>query len=126
MGWRSRWAVGVVIAGDLLGTGALPTVASGAAVRAQADTYVSAAAPRSTHGTDARLLAGRSPERRAYLRFRLPAGSIERATLRVFSLAAHQEGFNVRRIGSSGWSERRVTYRSMPEALGAAVRARPP
>jgi hypothetical protein len=115
----------VVILGSiaLLGAGLWPAEASakgGVTFRATADAYVSAKAPRANFGRARILRAGGGA--RTYLRFDVAGldAPVSAAVLRVFVRSkARLTAWST----SSGWSERRITFRNAPRPVGAAGRS---
>lgn len=85
-------------------------------LKAEADTYVSAAQPDRNFGRATVLRADASPQSTAYLRFRHsrlgdePAG----VTLLVYVLAGDRAGFEVRRVLRNDWQEERLTHETAP------------
>jgi len=79
------------------------------------DAYVRKSQPRAKFGKTSELRLDASPPARAYLRFRPLGitGKIERATLRIYTLTASNDGFEVRST-SGGWSESRITFANAP------------
>src|SRR5687768_5312417 len=63
-----------------------------------ADTYVRADRTRRNFGAKRHLKVGSKPKLRAYLRFQIPQGAVERATLRVFSQRRSKHGIRVRLV----------------------------
>jgi hypothetical protein len=79
------------------------------------DAYVRKSQPRVNFGKTSELRIDGLPPARAYLRFQ-PfgiAGKIKHATLRIYTLTASRDGFEVR--GSSGgWAEWHITFANAP------------
>src|SRR6266516_6972448 len=71
-----------------------------------ADSYVRASDPDTNYGNNAEIFVDGSPKVRAYLQFQpvRVTRKIERATLRLYSLAVSADGFQVRAT-MGGWSE---------------------
>ena len=95
-----------------------PAFAATVSVRPEADTYVSAAFPRTNLGRRAELRIDRDPARRSYLRFdvRLPPRAVVRAaTLRLYTpTASAAEGFSVSAVSSTAWREYTTTHLNAP------------
>jgi hypothetical protein len=93
-------------------------------VIANADAYVAATSPSSNYGAASSLLGDRTP-RIAYLRFaaQTAAGSVTKATLRVFATSATATGTEARAVAATSWNERTLTYRSRP-AVSSTVLSR--
>lgn len=105
-----------------------PTSTTGTlSVRVAADTYVSQAAPRQSHGSSTKLVASskRGDRKVAYLKFAvrgIPAGASDvRATL-VLSRTSHHlpKSLEVRTVASTGWTEGKLTRVTAP-AVGKVV-----
>jgi hypothetical protein len=84
-----------------------------------ADTYVRSSLPASNFGTINTLRADASPVDRSYLRFNVEgmAGTVVRATLRIFTSNTSSIGFQVFRVSDNAWGETTTTYENAP-ALG--------
>ena len=91
-------------------------------VPVEADATVDARTPDTRLGTGTRLTVDGSPERRAYVRFRLEGlrGQVTRATLRLFSKDAAADGPRVYAV-PGGWDERTLTWSNAPVPTGAPV-----
>ncbi len=82
---------------------------------ALADAYVRANEPTTNFGKNRSLIVDDVPVVRSYLRFEIfgLTGPIVRATLRLYSLTASGDGFQLRAARGS-WSESTVTFRRAP------------
>jgi hypothetical protein len=92
------------------------------AVRAKADSFVSAASRTKNFGRQRELLVKASPPSRAYVRFNvdLSSGDIQHVTLLLFSRTRSQTGYQVRLAGGK-WQERKITYDNAPHASSQFV-----
>jgi hypothetical protein len=88
----------------------------------EADATVDARTPDTPLGTGTRLTVDGSPERRAYVRFRLEGlrGRVTRATLRLQSKDAAADGPRVYAV-PGGWDERTLTWNNAPVPSGTPV-----
>jgi chitodextrinase len=79
------------------------------------DAETDATAPSAPRGSAAEGRVDGDPVRRAYLRFDVTglAGSVSRATLRLYSRTAHSTGFEVRAAGAD-WTEAALTHDTAP------------
>jgi hypothetical protein len=117
-------------AGALLAVsgGASPASSSSTASSfvAQADGYVSAAAPRTSYGRGRTLLLRSKPRAWAYLRFRVGglAGGVAAARLRVFSTGGKSGTLQVRAVARRSWTERSLTFRAAPRLQRVIATAR--
>jgi hypothetical protein len=86
------------------------------ALKPEADTYVSAAAPARNFGSARVLRADGAPLATTYLRFRHSslARSVVRVTLLVHAHDSGRTGFEVRRVPDNDWSESELTYATAP------------
>jgi hypothetical protein len=86
------------------------------ALRPEADTYVSAAAPDRNFGSARVLRADGAPRATTYLRFRHSslARSVVRVSLLVHAHDGSRTGFEVRRVPDDNWSESELTYATAP------------
>jgi hypothetical protein len=112
--------VGTLAAAALAVTGA-PPAANGPeteirAFKPVADTYVSAAKPRTNFGRARVLRVDGAPETTAYLRFDVSrvSGSITSVTLLVRPQSGARASFAVRGVDDDAWRERRLTYANAP------------
>ncbi|HEX7254845.1 MAG TPA: DNRLRE domain-containing protein [Gaiellaceae bacterium] len=119
---HGRWLVALATAAAAasLATGASAAKAPKTEFRALkpvADTYVTAARPRTNFGSAAVLRVDGAPEATAYLRFRLKGipGEITSVTLLLRPVTAGRASYAVRQVGEGHWRERRLTYVNAPE-----------
>ena len=86
------------------------------AVRAKADSFVTAQRRTENFGRARRLLVGSSPTRRAFIRFDvdLKSGNVEHVILLVYSRTGSRVGYEVRLV-EQYWGERRITFANAPE-----------
>jgi hypothetical protein len=86
------------------------------ALKPEADTYVSAAAPARNFGNARVLRADGAPRATTYLRFRHSslARGVARVTLLVHAHEGGRNGFEVRRVSDDDWSESELTYATAP------------
>lgn len=96
-------------------------VAEPASIHAAEASYVVSSVPRRNFGASSRLLLDGSPQRRAYIRFRLD-GTPTKATLRVYAQSNHTTGFAVHATGD-GWTENTLRYSNAP-AVGDRLGSR--
>lgn len=91
-------------------------------IPAEADATVDARTPDTPLGTGTRLTVDGSPERRAYVRFRLEGlrGRVTRATLRLQSKDAAADGPRVYAVPGA-WDERTLTWNNAPVPSGTPV-----
>lgn len=90
---------------------------------ASADAHVRADRPRRNFGGAKTLRVDGSPETRTLLRFKVAglSSAPRRATVKVFSrTTTRRNGVSLRRVRSSAWAEKRVTFRTAPR-VGSAV-----
>jgi hypothetical protein len=95
--------------------------AAPASTQAAEASYVVSSRPDRNFGASSRLLLDGSPQRRAYLKFRLD-GTPTKATLRVYAQSSHSTGYAVHATGN-GWTESTLTYGNAP-AVGTRVGSR--
>ena len=115
-------AAGATLAAALGGSAAPGQAAQSKTFTPIADAYVRSASPNENLGSSTSLRADGDPRTIAYVKFDLTgSGRVARAWLRLHS---HREalgtGISVHTVGSSSWSESRLTYATAP-ALGAEV-----
>ncbi len=114
---RVLLVIGVLAAAALVpaatSAGAAPTVIT---LTPAADAYVDANHATSKYGTKSDLKADLSPQLRTYLRFNVQgvAGTVTKATLRLFSRKATTVGFEVRDVADDSWSETTITHATAP------------
>jgi hypothetical protein len=117
---RRLSVVATIAAAALAVTGSAPAEKGPAAeIRAfkpVADTYVSAARPRTNFGRARVLRVDGAPETTAYLRFdvRKASASIASVTLLLRSRTEARASFAVRGVDDDDWRERRLTYANAP------------
>jgi hypothetical protein len=106
---------------------AMPPIADRLRLTAVADAYVSAKDPGKNFGGDPSLKVADNAQILSYLRFNVPdtvAGhKIQRAILRLYIDKASGNGFTIRRVSGTAWSEKEITFSSAPkpgDALGAS------
>ncbi|MDQ3955212.1 MAG: hypothetical protein M3285_06660 [Actinomycetota bacterium] len=89
---------------------------------AEADTFVNAAEPKRSRAAATVLRAGLEPKRVALLRFPLAgiAGTIESASLRLYSRRASPQGGKVIAMSETSWSEN-VTWSTRPSFAGQSA-----
>lgn len=82
---------------------------------AVADAYTSASAPATNYGGSTSLRAAGDPTRIGFVRFNPQdlAGTVTKATLRVYSGSRSSSGFNVHSV-STAWEERTLTHANRP------------
>jgi hypothetical protein len=88
-----------------------------------ADSYVSSAYPSTNYGTSTVLKAqSGSPITRSYLRFNVGdiAGSITKATLKLYTSTTSSTGYQVRSVSNTSWEENLINYSNAP-AFGPVV-----
>jgi hypothetical protein len=97
------------------------------AFRAEADTYVSEAAPRRNFGTLRALRADGDPQSTIYVRFRTTRlkGEIDSVTLLLHAQARVRTGYQVRRVYEDDWRERALTYENAPRLSLRYASSRP-
>jgi acid phosphatase type 7 len=80
------------------------------------DTFAHSEYPSTTHGSLAEFRVDGSPVLNGYLRFDVSGltGPVTRATLKLYSRTSHSDGFEVRSVSSSGWTEATLTYANAP------------
>jgi hypothetical protein len=87
------------------------------------DSYVSSGSPTSNFGTSAVLKAqSGSTISDAYLRFNVNgiAGTITKATLKLYTSTASAAGYQVRNVADNAWEENQITYNNAP-AYGSVI-----
>lgn len=107
-----------------LGGAVAPADAPAAATfRAVADAHVSSSSPASNLGRAKWLATDARPTKVAYLRFDPTdlSGTVTRATLRVYARSRHPTGFQVRRVASTRWRERRIRYTNAPSVSSTVL-----
>jgi hypothetical protein len=113
-------AAGLLVAAALGLTGAAAaTEAPPPEIRAfkpVADTYASAARPRTNFGRARVLRVDGAPEKTAYLRFDIgnTRGGVDSVTLLLRSHSEARASFAVRGVNDDDWRERRLTYANAP------------
>jgi chitodextrinase len=87
-----------------------------------ADSYVNEPSPTVNYGTSTALRVDGSPFVRSYLRFNVQglAGTITKATLRVYATSSSSIGYDVRSVSDNSWDERTLNYTNAP-AFGPVV-----
>ena len=87
-----------------------------------ADSYVNESSPTSNYGTSTALRVDGSPLVRSYLRFDVQglAGTITKATLRVYATSSSSVGYDVRSVSDNSWGEATLNYTNAP-AFGPVV-----
>jgi hypothetical protein len=95
--------------------------APSAVVSTVADSYVRSDAAGSNYGTSTKLNLDASPVTRSYLRFSLSglAGTVTKATLRVYATSAQTTGYDVYGVASTSWAEKGITYSNAPPLAGS-------
>jgi hypothetical protein len=83
-----------------------------------ADSYVNQKFPKTNYGTRPTMEAAGSPVERGYVRFSVTglAGTVSRATLRLYATAGSSVGFSVRGVTDNTWAETTITYNNAPAA----------
>jgi hypothetical protein len=131
LGTGSRAAIGAVLTVAIAGTSAAAAKekhsAEIRAFRPQADTYVSAAAPRRNFGGLNALRVDSSPEETVFLRFRLKKlkGEVTGVTLLLHAQSGSRRSYQVRRVYEDEWREDRLTYRTAPTLSPRYAASRP-
>jgi len=84
------------------------------------DSYVNGASPATNYGTNTALRADGSPIVNSYLRFDVQgvAGSVTRATLRVYANSASSLGCDAQSVNDNTWGELTITYNNAPPVGG--------
>jgi hypothetical protein len=126
-----RLAALAFVAFSLGGGQALSSTSEGASsdatIQPAADAYVSASDRRRNFGRTKVLRVGGRPVMRSYVRFTVrgvAAGSVSRATLRLFPRSSSRRGIRVRATAGS-WSEARITFANAPRTSGAIISSGP-
>jgi hypothetical protein len=85
-----------------------------------ADTYARASNPTSNYGRATTLRVDGDPVTNGYLKFTVTGlnGSVARARLKLFATAGSSNGFIVRRVADSSWSETAVNWSNAPAIDG--------
>lgn len=101
------------------------TVASTVAnvtVTAVADAHVQQNRPRQNFGSSSRLKVDATPKTNTYLKFDVTGVTAppSKATLRVFSRTSSSSPARAHTVGSTGWAERRLTWRNAPD-IGPSI-----
>ncbi len=98
-----------------------PSAGGSATFTPVADSYVDASAPTATHGTLTSLRVDGSPVVRSYLCFNLGgiAGTVTRATLRVWANTSQTTGYDAYSVADSTWGEATISSANSPP-FGAA------
>jgi chitodextrinase len=80
------------------------------------DTFAHSDYPNTTHGSLAEFRVDGSPVLRGFLRFDVTGltAPVTRATLKVYSRTGHSDGFEIRSVSSSGWTEATLTDANAP------------
>ncbi|MDH3194557.1 MAG: DNRLRE domain-containing protein [Acidimicrobiia bacterium] len=83
---------------------------------AKADAYVSDSDPSTNYGSLGEFKIDETPLRRAFVRFDVDqtTGPITSATLRVYGLSNHTQGFDVWSVADDSWVEATITHASAP------------
>ncbi len=89
---------------------------------AGADSYVDSSNPATNYGSATTLRVDGSPDVRSYLRFNLQglAGSVTKATLRVYANSPASAGYDVHSVSDNTWLESAITYNNAP-AIGTVL-----
>lgn len=89
-----------------------------------ADSYVDGSKPTTNYGTNATLRADASPDVRSYLMFNVTggAGTVTRATLRLYANSKHSTGYRIHSVVDTTWTEAGLTYNNAP-AFNPAITA---
>jgi len=97
------------------------------AFKPTADTYVTAAAPRTNFGHARTLRVDGAPVTTTYVRFELKGlrGDPEGVTLLLHSTAATRTPYQVRSVRYDDWNERRLTYANAPRLSLRYAASRP-
>jgi len=87
-----------------------------------ADSYVESANPGTNYGSSTTFRADGSPVVRGYLRFNVQglAGTVTRATLRVYANSAATSGYEIRSVSNTTWVESTINYNNAP-AVGSVL-----
>jgi hypothetical protein len=123
---RTRVIVALTCLAALVGVLSLPNAKATSATSrftSSADAYVNQAQPKGNFGTAPALRTDGFPKlERSYLRFDVTqlAGSVTKATLRLYAGSRNRSGYTVRSVASTDWSEGGITYANAPP-LGAVV-----
>jgi calcineurin-like phosphoesterase family protein len=98
--------------------------ADGTTFAADADAYVTAAAPKRNFGKARTLRAAKRPSTKSYVHFTLAGidAPVSSATLRLY-VRASLKGIAVRSTAGE-WSERSITFKNAPRAGGVVARAK--
>lgn len=105
---------------------ATPGASCGTTLTPTADSWVDASQPTVNNGTKSQLRADGSPVLVSYLKFNVQvAGTVSRATLRIFANSSHGVGFDVRPVADSTWTETGLTYDNAPGYGGVAASSGP-
>ena len=96
------------------------------AVRAKADSFVSAASRTKNFGRQRDLVVDASPPTRVYLRFAvdLSSSEIQHVSLLLYSRTRSRIGYQVRLVDRS-WRERKVNYENAPKFSSRFVASGP-
>jgi hypothetical protein len=96
------------------------------AVRAKADSFVSAASRTQNFGRQRDLEVDASPQTRAYLSFEvdLSSSEIQHVSVLLYSQTQSRIGYQVRLVNGS-WRERRITYENAPRVSSEFVASGP-
>jgi hypothetical protein len=117
-------ATATLLAASIEGAGATVRATSTQTFAPVADADVNQQKRSANSGAANKLRVDASPVLRSYLRFEVSgvSGSVTGATLRLFPKGSLAAGFGVRRVTSTIWGEKRVTYANAP-AYDATVLA---
>jgi cellulose 1,4-beta-cellobiosidase len=90
---------------------------------ATADARVDASVPGTNFATSA-LRVDASPDVRSYVKFSATAltGTVQSATLRIWTTSAQSVGFDVYGVSDSSWTETGLTYANQPSASISATK----
>jgi hypothetical protein len=88
-----------------------------------ADAKVDASQPTTNYATAALRVDG-SPDVRSYLKFDTStlAGTVQTATLRIWTTSAQSVGFDVYGVGNTSWTENGLTYANQPSSSISATK----
>jgi hypothetical protein len=88
-----------------------------------ADTYVDSTVPTTKFGTSLKLRTDGSPLVRSFLRFNVQgaAGTVTRATLRIFANTSNSTGYEIHSVGDNSWSETSLDWNNQPVFAAAAT-----
>jgi hypothetical protein len=88
-----------------------------------ADAYVDSTLPTSNFGTSVKLRTDGSPLVRSFLRFNVQgvAGTVTRATLRIFANTSNSAGYEIHGVADDTWSETGINYNNQPAFASAAT-----